>query len=57
MGDDVTIWNRLLETPYDDVRLALIADLNARTRSPSPDFLRRGKLDNGLLPCSGPQCC
>jgi hypothetical protein len=27
--DDVTLWQRLLESPYDDVRLALAADLEA----------------------------
>ncbi len=28
--DDVTLWQRLLESPYDDVRLALVTDLDAR---------------------------
>jgi hypothetical protein len=30
--DDVSIWQRLLESPYDDVRLELIADLEQRAR-------------------------
>lgn len=30
--DDATLWSRLLETPYDDVRLKLVAELNERTR-------------------------
>jgi hypothetical protein len=28
--DDVVLWQRLMESPYDDVRLALAADLDAR---------------------------
>ncbi len=28
--DDVTLWQRLLESPYDDVRLALASELGAR---------------------------
>ena len=28
--DDVTLWRRLLESPYDDVRLWLVADLENR---------------------------
>lgn len=28
--DDVALWQRLMESPYDDVRLALVADLEAR---------------------------
>jgi hypothetical protein len=30
--DDAALWSRLLETPYDDVRLQLVAELNQRTR-------------------------
>ena len=28
--EDVTLWRRLLESPYDDVRLGLVADLESR---------------------------
>ncbi len=38
--DDVTLWQRLMESPYDDVRLALAADLDER--------LRLGKADGAL---------
>ncbi len=30
--DDVTLWQRLLESPYDDVRMALAADLDERLK-------------------------
>src|SRR5262249_47442899 len=30
--DDAALWSRLLETPYDDVRLRLVEALTARTR-------------------------
>ena len=30
--DDPALWSRLLETPYDDVRLRLVEELNRRTR-------------------------
>jgi hypothetical protein len=36
--DDVTLWQRLLESPHDDVRLALAAELEARL-SGGPDPL------------------
>jgi hypothetical protein len=49
VGDDVAIWQKLLETPYDDVRIALIADLDARTRGFSGDLLKKGVLDPELL--------
>ena len=29
-GDDVTLWQRLLESPHDDVRFALLAELQKR---------------------------
>jgi hypothetical protein len=48
--DDVTLWQRLLESPHDDVRLALARDLEARltqaegapdlSRALDPDRLR-----------------
>jgi hypothetical protein len=30
--DDAALWSRLLETPYDDVRMRLVEELNKRTR-------------------------
>jgi hypothetical protein len=30
--DDTALWSRLLETPYEDVRLRLVEELNKRTR-------------------------
>jgi hypothetical protein len=30
--DDATLWSRLLETPYDDVRLRLVEELHKRTQ-------------------------
>ncbi len=47
--DDVSLWQRLLETPYDDVRLALIEDLEARTRNSRAIRLDRADLDPELL--------
>ncbi len=47
--DDVVIWQRLMETPYDDVRLALIDELEARTRNPRGVSLDRADLDPELL--------
>jgi hypothetical protein len=43
LRDDVAIWQKLLESPYDDVRLRLVADLDER--------VRRGKAgwENGVL--------
>jgi hypothetical protein len=35
--DDVALWQRLMESPYDDVRLALSADLAARVRQARGD--------------------
>jgi hypothetical protein len=43
--DDPALWSRLLETPYDDVRLRLIEELNKRTRDAAgPTALRRQDL-------------
>jgi hypothetical protein len=39
--DDVVLWQRLLESPHDDVRLALAADLDARLK-------RHGAVDLSL---------
>jgi hypothetical protein len=35
--DDVMLWQRLLESPYDDVRLALAADLDGRLKQAKAD--------------------
>jgi hypothetical protein len=34
--DDVTLWQRLLESPYDDVRLAVVSEMEDRVRSTKP---------------------
>ncbi|SIN69521.1 hypothetical protein SAMN05444166_0183 [Singulisphaera sp. GP187] len=47
--DDVATWQRLLESPYDDIRLALIAALDERSRQLDAFHLRPGKLDPDLL--------
>jgi len=47
--EDVTIWQRLMETPYDDIRLALVSDLEARTREANAIRTERGDLDPELL--------
>jgi hypothetical protein len=40
--NDPALWSRLLETPYDDVRLRLVNELTARTRkSNGPAALKR----------------
>jgi hypothetical protein len=42
---DPALWSRLLETPYDDVRLRLVEELNRRTRAtPGPQALQRQDL-------------
>lgn len=45
--DDVNVWRRLMETPYDDVRLALVAELETRSRSGRS--VERGDLDQELM--------
>ncbi len=35
--DDVVLWHRLMESPHDDVRLALAADLDARLKRAKGD--------------------
>jgi hypothetical protein len=43
--DDAALWSRLLETPYDDVRIQLVGELSKRTRSTDgPSALRRQDL-------------
>jgi len=45
--DDVALWQRLMESPYDDVRIALVAELDERGRSARS--VERGDLDPELL--------
>jgi hypothetical protein len=48
--DDVAIWQRLMENPHDDVRLALIAELEARTSGERSAIAHaRDRLDPELL--------
>ena len=43
--DDAALWSRLLETPYDDVRIRLVAELNKRThKTAAPPALERQDL-------------
>jgi len=43
--DDAALWSRLLETPYDDVRIRLIEELNKRARgAEGPAALKRQDL-------------
>lgn len=47
--DDVPTWRKLMESPYDDVRLKLVAALEARAGGPDPLRVERGDLDPDLL--------
>lgn len=47
--DDVEIWQRLLESPYDDVRLSLIRDLEHRMSQPRDNWIDAARLDPELL--------
>ena len=51
-GDDVALWHRLLESPYDDVRLALATDLEARLKPAGGDVA--GELSLTLSPGPAP---
>src|SRR5262249_45149135 len=46
--DDVTGWQRLMGTPYDDVRLALVGELEARARGAEAPRFDPGGLEGGL---------
>ncbi|WP_435011399.1 hypothetical protein P12x_002708 [Tundrisphaera lichenicola] len=46
--DDVETWRKLLESPHDDVRLTLVADLEARIAGGDPSGLARA-VDAGSL--------
>jgi len=47
--DDVPTWRKLMESPYDDVRLKLVAELEARAGGADPFRVERGDLDPELL--------
>jgi hypothetical protein len=47
--DDVDIWRKLLESPYDDVRLLLVADLEDRVARGGRGAEDGGPLDPALL--------
>jgi hypothetical protein len=49
-SDNVDVWRKLLESPYDDVRLLLIADLEKRTSGGvDPRRADNGRLDDELV--------
>ncbi len=45
--ENVVLWQRLLESPYDDMRLHLVAELEKWAAQPAP--VDRGKLDADLV--------
>ncbi len=47
--DNVEVWRKLLESPYDDVRLKLIDSLEKRTSRDTPGPLESAGLDDELL--------
>ncbi|WP_165075511.1 hypothetical protein [Paludisphaera rhizosphaerae] len=47
--DDVPTWRKLMESPYDDVRLKLVTELEARARGTDPFRVERGDLNPELL--------
>jgi hypothetical protein len=47
--DNVDLWRRLLESPYDDVRLLLIADLEDRVSRGDPTLTDHATLDAELI--------
>jgi hypothetical protein len=49
LRDDVAIWRKLLESPYDDVRLRLVADLEERVRRGTAGGWENGALDDELV--------
>ncbi len=48
-AEDVAVWQRLLESPYDDVRLRLVAVLEGLLADRPALSLERGRLDAGLV--------
>lgn len=47
--DDIAIWQRLLESPYDDIRLALVTALDERVPTETSFSLKPGPLNPELL--------
>src|SRR5262249_4541378 len=47
--DHVELWRKLLESPYDDVRLKLIAELEKRANQPGRELTDRGALSPDLV--------
>jgi hypothetical protein len=47
--DNVDLWQKLLESPYDDMRLLLLADLEKRAAGPDFPLAEAGGLDDDLL--------
>jgi hypothetical protein len=47
--DDVTVWRKLLESPYDDVRLLLVADLEDRVKKQNGKQPDHARLDEELI--------
>lgn len=47
--DHVEIWKRLLESPYDDIRLPIVADLEARVLKNQRALTEDGTLDPGMV--------
>jgi hypothetical protein len=47
--DEVEMWKRLLESPYDDVRLKLLTELEQRVTGQRESWLDAGRLDADLI--------
>ncbi len=47
--DDVAVWRKLLESPYDDVRLLLVADLEDRVKQRNGKPTSDARLDDELI--------
>jgi hypothetical protein len=47
--DDVEVWRKLMESPYDDVRLKLVAALEKRASEERPRRVESDRLDDELL--------
>jgi hypothetical protein len=47
--DNVDLWKRLLESPYDDVRLLLVADLEDRVARQDHAFTEEANLDPEMI--------
>jgi hypothetical protein len=49
VGENVEVWRKLLESPYDDGRLQLVATLEKRASAAAPGRLESARLDNELV--------